>query len=75
MMIWELEQQGWISQKSEGLSGGLLLSWDNELFSGISFAQTRNWIWTRFKCCESGHVFHVVNVYNPLKLAEKMLVE
>ncbi|KAK1360353.1 hypothetical protein POM88_044827 [Heracleum sosnowskyi] len=36
--IWDMDSHGWFIQNSRGHSGGLMVSWDKELFKGVGFA-------------------------------------
>lgn len=58
-------------QKSDGLSGGLVNSWNATLFYCIGTAQCKNWIWTQMDSVGTKAKFSIVNVYSTLSLREK----
>ncbi|KAK1361733.1 hypothetical protein POM88_046207 [Heracleum sosnowskyi] len=64
--IWSVSSHGWVWQKSQGLSGGLLCSWDASMVTCLGIAQTQNWIWMQMSLVSSGERFNVVNIYSPL---------
>ncbi|XP_074336806.1 uncharacterized protein LOC141673979 [Apium graveolens] len=70
-LIWANDQHSWLIQNSEGLSGGLLIAWDELSFKSIWMASCKNWQWIHFKVIASEESFHVLNVYGPLSLQYK----
>lgn len=40
--IWDISAHGWITQNSEGMSGGLAISWDKSMFKCTSYATNKN---------------------------------
>lgn len=65
--IWGLNTHDWIIQNSEGLSGGLAVSWDNTTFLCKGMAQCKNWIWVQLENISGGELINIVNIYAPQK--------
>ncbi|KAK1379557.1 hypothetical protein POM88_026301 [Heracleum sosnowskyi] len=47
----------------EGFSGGLLTSWDKDLFEEVGVKTNKNWLWISLRSKNTGVKFHCVNIY------------
>ncbi|KAK1379692.1 hypothetical protein POM88_026436 [Heracleum sosnowskyi] len=72
--IWDSSSHEWLCQNSEGLSGGLALSWDNTIFKCTGFAQHKHWIWAQLKTISGGTLLNIINIYAPQKPKLKRLL-
>ncbi|KAK1347753.1 hypothetical protein POM88_055030 [Heracleum sosnowskyi] len=69
--IWDVADHGWAIQNSEGFSGGLLTSWDKDLFEEVGVKTNKNWLWISLRSKNTGVKFHCVNIYAPQEPREK----
>lgn len=69
--MWNVNNVDWCEVKSEGLSGGLLCSWNKSEFKLLSCNDGRNWIWCHFQNSSDSSFFHIINVYGPQELEDK----
>lgn len=69
--IWDTSNHKLVTQKSEGLLGGRVISWDINFFSYSGFSLIRNWIWVHLKYLLTLEVIHAFNIYGPLSPSKK----
>lgn len=69
--VWSLQDHTWVEVAAEGLSGGLVLSWEKNLLSDYEVVSNRYWIWVRGVV--NSIVVNLVNVYGPLNLDDKRI--
>ncbi|KAK1383696.1 hypothetical protein POM88_021431 [Heracleum sosnowskyi] len=67
--IQDIDKQ--VDQSSDGVSGGLLTTWDKSLFKLVGAEKNQNWVWTTFQTEVTGHFIHIVNVYAPQNSTDK----
>lgn len=72
--IWPLQDHDWMFSPSEGLSGGLILSWNKTLVNIVKGKSSRYWICFKGSISHSGDVFKIINVYAPQESILKRLV-
>ena len=66
--IWDSKLHEWITVNSQGLSGGLAISWDATMMMEISQYSDQNWIWFHGSLKSQPHEkFCCVNPYMPHK--------
>lgn len=63
---------GWVDSPSNGLSGGLLTIWNQEVFSVTNIAKDRNWIMISGQDLVKQSPFTLINVYAPQKASQKI---
>lgn len=69
--IWDYEEHGWAIQESEGAFGGLITSWDKDLFEEINVQKHRTRYGLIYYAKKTSFKFHCVNVYAPQEPKEK----
>lgn len=72
--IWDSTHE-WSTSDAQGLSGGLITSWDTTLLTKVEGQSNHNWIWVRWKHVNnldatSRHI-NGINVYGPQNSASK----
>lgn len=74
--IWYITKHEWLSSPAtsqKGLSGGLITTWDTNVFKMIDYEIQRSWIWTR--CSEKDNptvISNFINIYAPHKAPNKI---
>lgn len=63
--IWSRKYHGWLTYPAEGLSGGLLLSWDSTLVTLLDHKCFKHWIWFMGKSCFNNEILNIINIYAP----------
>ncbi|KAK1363101.1 hypothetical protein POM88_038662 [Heracleum sosnowskyi] len=63
--IWDANTHCWIVVEVNGMSGGILCSWDRYLYDLIKHEFKMSWIWCEFKSKLDGNIFQIINVYSP----------
>lgn len=63
--IWKEIDHGWIESSAQGLSGGLLTTWDLSVFKLESFVWHTNFILFKGKVLSTGKLFYCFNIYAP----------
>lgn len=63
--IWDANSHGWIEVPPIGLSGGLLITWDLDLYQHISHSISNNWIVFKGHIKNTETTFIIINVYAP----------
>lgn len=72
--VWEVETHGWLSSPSNGLSGGLLTSWDKSIVEYINHQQSENWILLEGMVVSSKIKFVCFNIYSPSNIPRKKIL-
>lgn len=72
--LWDEHSHGWIEAPVIGSSGGLLTTWDTNLYRVDSHTTTKNWILVRGNTIPMGVTFYCVNVYAPQETGEKVII-
>lgn len=72
--IWPANAHGWIESRAQGLSGGILLSWDTSLISKIDESSSKNWIHLRGNSIPESLTLNFVSIYAPQESTEKSQV-
>lgn len=72
--LWDSHTHGWLEAPAQGLSGGLLTSWDAQQFRLLSHIINKNWI--LFKGCtvNTNITFIIINIYAPQSSTNKELL-
>lgn len=71
-MIWSPNDHGWLFSMAQGLSGGIMLSWDLSLISKMEDKVSRYWIHFRGSIIPDSVVINVVSVYYPQETTGKI---
>lgn len=66
--LWSSKEHSWLDSPVRGLSGGLLTSWNNNLFKMTSYHQNYSWLWIRGILSNSSDFINCINIYNPNEL-------
>lgn len=69
--LWSSQDHSWLFSPSRGHSGGLLTSWNNNLFVLASFQKKDSWIWIRGNMANNSEFINCVNIYSPNDLHDK----
>lgn len=69
--VWNLQDHIWVEVPAARLSGGLVISWERNLFSDYVVVKNKHWIWIRGTVNDI--VINLVNVYAPLALDDKRI--
>lgn len=69
--IWSCQDHIWVEVAAVGLSGGLVLSWENDLISNVAVVRNQYWIWIRGEI--QNKIVNMINVYGPMALEDKRL--
>lgn len=72
--IWNKDDHGWLEVAARGLSGGLLITWDNSVIECVSHSVSSNWILFKGRMISSGMEFSCINIYAPPVVAKKVLL-
>lgn len=62
--LWDSDIHDWQAVDSIGASGGLLISWNKQLFNLSPVESSQYWLWCKGST-NSGDNFNIVNVYGP----------
>lgn len=72
--IWPIANHDWLISPSQGLSKGLIISWDISRIRIVENQVSRSWIWIRGCLNPRSIVFNMVNVYAPQEITGKRLL-